>query len=92
MTTKIGTKSSISLLGIPNLVYQSKIENQNYFLKKKFFYFLQCAWLLMIFGRQVEYLYVSRILMGIVGGGIYQFIYSFKFCSKSKSKISQITK
>lgn len=44
------------------------LKNTNKFLYKLSF---QIFWVIVLFARQVEYLYMGRILAGFTGGGIY---------------------
>lgn len=68
-SVRIGTKRSLLILFIPQLVFHIHLWNKNVHCLHTESSFLQISWLLLIFGPVAEYIILSRFLTGVIGGG-----------------------
>lgn len=67
-----GRKKSLLFMTLPSIVIIDRMSVQKFrFLHYLYNVFLQVGWLLMLFAENVYYLYGTRVLCGLVGGGVF---------------------
>lgn len=72
--TNFGRKGPILLLGVPAIVCKSSCTewtNSSNEISFTFLVYFQLSWLLVIYAKNVYWLYASRILCGFVGGAYF---------------------